>query len=70
MHPQAHPSSVVTCPACGHSEAQPLTHGEGRLLHQCGSCRVLLRPKQGDCCVLCSYGDRPCHASAPEALPA
>jgi hypothetical protein len=26
----------------------------------CPGCGVLLRPKAGDCCVFCSWGDRPC----------
>ena len=25
-------------------------------LYECGSCKTLLRPKPGDCCVFCSYG--------------
>ena len=28
--------------------------------HECAGCRVLLRPKAGDCCVFCSYGSVPC----------
>lgn len=28
--------------------------------HECASCRTLLRPKAGDCCVFCSYGSVPC----------
>lgn len=27
---------------------------------ECPSCRTLLRPKPGDCCVFCSYGSVPC----------
>jgi uncharacterized Zn finger protein len=68
MNRATHHFSVVTCPECGHAEAELVPAGEGSLIHQCKACRVLLRPKQGDCCVLCSYGDRPCRAS--EALAA
>ena len=70
MKRDSHLYSIVTCPECGHAKAEPDTGGEGRLIYQCTACRVLLRPKQGDCCVLCSYGDRTCRASDPEALPA
>lgn len=28
--------------------------------HQCTGCGNLLRPKDGDCCVFCSYGSVPC----------
>lgn len=26
----------------------------------CPNCNQLLKPKEGDCCVFCSYGDIPC----------
>jgi len=66
------PQSIVTCPECGHAEALPLAGGPGRLIYRCAACGVLSRPKQGDCCVLCSYGDQPCQVSEDmrEALPA
>ncbi|WP_281407879.1 GDCCVxC domain-containing (seleno)protein, partial [Mesorhizobium sp. M2E.F.Ca.ET.209.01.1.1] len=28
--------------------------------YECRECGTLLRPKTGDCCVFCSYGDVPC----------
>ena len=28
--------------------------------YQCKGCGALLKPKDGDCCVFCSYGDAPC----------
>ena len=28
--------------------------------HQCTGCGNLSRPKDGDCCVFCSYGSVPC----------
>ena len=28
--------------------------------YECESCRALLSPKPGDCCVFCSYGSVPC----------
>ncbi|MDF1720399.1 MAG: GDCCVxC domain-containing (seleno)protein [Minwuia sp.] len=27
---------------------------------ECDGCGTLLKPKPGDCCVFCSYGDVPC----------
>jgi hypothetical protein len=29
-------------------------------LFDCPGCGAVLRPKTGDCCVFCSYGDAPC----------
>jgi hypothetical protein len=28
--------------------------------YECQHCHAVLRPKQGDCCVYCSYGTVPC----------
>jgi rRNA maturation endonuclease Nob1 len=28
--------------------------------YACEACHTLLKPKPGDCCVYCSYGDVPC----------
>jgi hypothetical protein len=69
MEREKHLFAVVTCPECGHAKAEPVPVGEGSLIYQCTACRVLLRPKQGDCCVLCSYGDRPCGSFEPEQEP-
>ncbi len=30
------------------------------ILWQCPQCDMELKPKPGDCCVFCSYGDTPC----------
>ena len=52
--------SVITCPECG-SEAEEELHGDGpRVQYECLSCGVVLRPRRGEHCVFCSYGDVPC----------
>ncbi len=28
--------------------------------YQCKGCGVMMKPKRGDCCVCCSYGDVKC----------
>lgn len=28
--------------------------------YDCRHCGAVLKPKPGDCCVFCSYGDTPC----------
>ena len=30
-----------------------------QFFYECTHCKKILRPKPGDCCVYCSYGDRP-----------
>ena len=31
-----------------------------QFFYACSSCDTRLRPKDGDCCVFCSYADVPC----------
>ncbi|MGA7323938.1 MAG: GDCCVxC domain-containing (seleno)protein, partial [Rhodomicrobium sp.] len=28
--------------------------------YECNQCGMVMKPKEGDCCVFCSYGDVPC----------
>lgn len=48
--------SPVKCPKCGHEELVAMPQNACLWLHECKGCGALLRPKQGDCCVFCSYG--------------
>ncbi|HKI61773.1 MAG TPA: GDCCVxC domain-containing (seleno)protein [Mariprofundaceae bacterium] len=43
--------SSITCPECGYSKKE---------IMPTDACHALLKPKAGDCCVYCSYGDVPC----------
>jgi hypothetical protein len=52
--------SILTCPACGHSEAETMPTDACQFFYDCKGSGALLRPKEGDCCVFCSYGSRPC----------
>ncbi|WP_353427082.1 GDCCVxC domain-containing (seleno)protein [Polynucleobacter sp. MWH-UH19D] len=52
--------STITCPQCHASETICLESGIGVHFYRCKSCSAILKPKSGDCCVLCSFGDRDC----------
>ncbi|MGL1834136.1 GDCCVxC domain-containing (seleno)protein [Rhodocyclaceae bacterium SMB388] len=52
--------SELTCPHCGHRSIERMPEDACLYLHECPACKALLRPKQGDCCVFCSYGSVPC----------
>lgn len=52
--------STLTCPQCGHSEKETMPTDACQWAYDCKGCGVVLKPKQGDCCVFCSYGDFPC----------
>ena len=52
--------SRLTCPHCGSTEELEMPPDACQFFHQCGSCKTVLRPRTGDCCVFCSYGDLEC----------
>jgi len=52
--------SVLTCPQCGHQAQETMPSNACQWFYECQGCKVLLRPKPGDCCVYCSYGSVPC----------
>ena len=52
--------SVFTCPACGHAKEEVMPADACQWLYECESCKVVVRPKPGDCCVFCSYGTNKC----------
>lgn len=52
--------STLTCPLCGHSDTETMPTDACQIYYDCKGCGKALRPKQGDCCVFCSYGSEPC----------
>jgi len=52
--------STLVCPHCGQSSTETMPTGACQFFYQCPPCGEVLRPKSGDCCVFCSYGDVPC----------
>jgi hypothetical protein len=52
--------STLTCPSCSCASEQPMPTDACLFFWDCPACGGLIRPKRGDCCVFCSYGDVPC----------
>ena len=52
--------STLTCPLCGFRKAEVMPTNACVYFYECTSCRALLKPKPGDCCVFCSYGSVKC----------
>ena len=52
--------SVITCPHCATAQMETMPTDACQFFYQCTGCGALLRPKEGDCCVFCSYGSAPC----------
>ena len=53
-------TSTITCPACGHAAIETMPLDRCVFFYECTACRTVLKPKPGDCCVYCSYGDQRC----------
>ena len=52
--------SVITCPECGFCVEEEMPTDACQFFYECKSCKTLLKPLPGDCCVYCSYGSVPC----------
>jgi len=52
--------STLTCPSCGHRKEEVMPTDACQWFYECESCKAVLRPKPGDCCVYCSYGTNKC----------
>ena len=52
--------STITCPHCNHSKQETMPENACQFFYECEKCGRILKPKWGDCCVFCSYGDVKC----------
>jgi rubredoxin len=52
--------STITCPECGFKKEEIMPENACLHFYECNNCGILLKPKQGDCCVFCSYGTVKC----------
>ncbi|MFL6467072.1 MAG: GDCCVxC domain-containing (seleno)protein [Pyrinomonadaceae bacterium] len=58
--------SMLTCPECGYQKTESVPLDTCVFFYECTSCRKLLRPLPGDCCVYCSFGSAKCPSQAAE----
>ncbi|MGQ9674024.1 MAG: GDCCVxC domain-containing (seleno)protein, partial [Candidatus Aminicenantales bacterium] len=58
--------SVVTCPQCGYQKEEIMPTEFCQFFYECPGCGEILKPRQGDCCVFCSYGSRKCPSKEAE----
>lgn len=52
--------SEITCPNCGFKKLEDMPLNACQFFYECDNCSKILKPKEGDCCVYCSYGTIPC----------
>lgn len=52
--------SKLTCPNCGHQKEETMPTESCQFFYECDNCKQVLKPKEGHCCVYCSYGTVKC----------
>ena len=52
--------SNITCPFCGFTANEKLPEEYCLIKYNCPKCNKNIYPKEGDCCVFCSYGTHNC----------
>lgn len=52
--------STLTCPECEYRSKEEMPTASCQFFWECPNCNTVIKPKQGDCCVFCSYGDVAC----------
>jgi len=60
MSEAARLESMLTCPTCGTRSRETMPTDACLFFYDCPACGARLKPRPGDCCVFCSYGDVPC----------
>jgi len=58
--------SVITCPECGFRKEETMPVDSCVFFYECIHCKKMLKPKEGDCCVFCSYGSVKCPSKQKE----
>lgn len=53
-------TSTLTCPACGQDTTTQMPTDACQFFWICPKCSERTKPREGDCCVFCSYGTVPC----------
>ncbi len=52
--------SIITCPKCGFQKEEEMPTDACQFFYECEKCGTVLKPRDGDCCVFCSYGSEKC----------
>lgn len=52
--------STISCPECQFEKEETMPTNACQYFYECENCKKVLKPKDGDCCVYCSYGTVPC----------
>ncbi len=56
----------IKCPNCGNIETVEMPEYVCVRTYKCPKCEQVFKPKEGDCCVFCSYADDECPSKQQE----
>lgn len=68
MSKQIQTKATLTCPKCQYGQTVKMPTNACQHFYKCVNCGEILKPKEGDCCVFCSYADSKCPPKQEEAL--
>lgn len=60
--------AILTCPHCKGYFKVEMPTDRCQIVLQCLRCGKNITPKEGDCCVFCSYADNKCPTEQEEEL--
>ena len=66
--PQIKTKAILTCPKCGSNQDVVMPTNACQYFYECIKCGEVIKPKDGDCCVFCSYADSKCPPKQEEVL--
>lgn len=53
-------TAVLICPKCKTKHKEEMPTDACQFFYKCNVCGEMLKPKEGECCVFCSYADSKC----------
>ncbi|KKP80685.1 MAG: hypothetical protein UR81_C0019G0003 [Candidatus Levybacteria bacterium GW2011_GWB1_35_5] len=60
MIKQVKTKAFLTCSKCGMVQSAKMPTDACQYFYRCFKCGEMIKPKEGDCCVFCSYADTKC----------
>ena len=52
--------NTLCCPNCNHTQSEDMPALDKTRFYQCEDCNEIVKARESDCCVYCSYGEVKC----------
>ena len=60
--------TIIICPFCNYEKEEYMSENSYQHFYVCENCEKLLRPKNDECCVFCSFGSVKCPPQQKEEI--